>query len=234
MANEVASLPTLPNTEAINALRHCGFEAETDTKGEMGTHWRFRFKEKIHEFETAKNRSRHNFHARLAVAKAESLAKLLDGFDSPGVPKGPASPADLGARVRGFVEKHGSRIGSEPFLHGLSTFMEQQRASPVVCSWRLMDDVLTESGGEVFMYDAIGILQDATFKPVAIKVSQGVDVPAGCHIWTPSWELSDYHVHAVMKALPTQFTAKPAGTVEDSSTQRNVEHVKCCGCICPL
>jgi hypothetical protein len=60
--------------------------------------------------------------------------------------------------VSRFVHMHGTVLGSGPFLRGFRLLLETQRGAETTVAWRLKPAVLTQSGGEAWMRDAVGLL----------------------------------------------------------------------------
>ena len=57
--------------------------------------------------------------------------------------------------VKKFVTGHGKGLGSAPFLLGLRAFLEAQRGRTECVAWVLSPAVFTQSGGEIWMRDAV-------------------------------------------------------------------------------
>eukprot|EP00740_Mantoniella_antarctica_P012091 CAMPEP_0181382344 /NCGR_PEP_ID=MMETSP1106-20121128/20683_1 /TAXON_ID=81844 /ORGANISM="Mantoniella antarctica, Strain SL-175" /LENGTH=167 /DNA_ID=CAMNT_0023501745 /DNA_START=99 /DNA_END=599 /DNA_ORIENTATION=- len=113
------------------------------------------------------SKQRAQFHMDLAAAQWRALAALLSCPPPTAARTLPASTstpsASVAARVTKsvvsrFVHMHGTVLGSGPFLRGFRLLLETQRGAETTVAWRLKPAVLTQSGGEAWMRDAVGLL----------------------------------------------------------------------------
>ena len=133
-----------------------------------------------------KNTEREKFHENLAEGQWRTLADLLanpppppgDGTQNNGSvlmaevggrppPPPPSQSALTKDVVTRFVRVHGATtVGSGPFLRGFRVLLETQRGKTTTVAWRLKSAVLTQSGGEEWMRDAVSLLSTSCHRRI--------------------------------------------------------------------
>ena len=77
--------------------------------------------------------------------------------------------------VKKFVTGHGKGLGSAPFLLGLRAFLEAQRGGTECVAWVLSPAVFTQSGGEIWMRDAVDAIASGADRRVDLEGDDGND-----------------------------------------------------------
>ena len=185
----------------------------------------------------SKDAARAQFHRDLAESQWTALAAALDA-----APSAPLGTSTHRSTVKSFVARWGARPGSAPFLRGYRALMEAQGGKTHAVAWRVDPAVLTQSGGEEWMRDAVRLLAVGCHRrrdlegPIRASGDDDDDDRDATRNRSLAWSLpldvSDVDLYKLLRALPTHERLCDAGLpsgelVEDASrpgdAPRNVE-----------
>jgi len=164
--------------------------------------------------------ARTEAHRLLRKAKTAKLATLLEGE--------PVRPIELvrreGAmtvrhRLSSFVAKYRGQLGTHPFLKGLRGLLQRQVGDPMIWSWILAEESLTEVGGETFMEDAVLLLLAAFCYEGA---PDGGELGQRRYIWEVSSASSDSQLTRLLRLLPldSQLEGNATGELQSVGRER--------------
>ena len=177
------------------------------------------------------NSRRLEFHASLADGQWFALSKALDA--APG-PCTPCDPIVIRAEVKRFLKLHLTKPGSGPFLLGFRALIEAQSGRQVAVAWRIDPALLTQSGGEGWMRDAVTMLSTACVRrrdleTMLINDQDNVnsndsnhekETPGGVQnkylAWQLPMDLGDLDLYKLLMKLPDRKTlirASPSGEI---------------------
>ena len=189
----------------------------------------------------------------LADAQRASLAALLRAADAPESPRAtnggtllheasgspPPPPPGPIARAKDavvrFVRLHGAAVGSGPFLRGFRSLLEAQRGRTVNMAWRMDPAVLTQSGGEEWTRDAVGLLAASARRRRSLE---GLGEAAAAEeedadgsraefgdvlAWSLRPEMSDRAISAILAAVPSHESLEDRGGVAGAVVEAHRE-----------
>ena len=175
----------------------------------------------------SKDAARAQFHRDLAESQWTALAAALDA-----APSAPLGTSTHRSTVKSFVARWGARPGSAPFLRGYRALMEAQGGKTHAVAWRVDPAVLTQSGGEEWMRDAVRLLAVGCHRrrdlegPIRASGDDDDDDRDATRNRSLAWSLpldvSDVDLYKLLRALPTHERLRDAGLpsgelVEDAS-----------------
>ena len=177
----------------------------------------------------SKDAARAQFHRDLAETQWTALAAALDA-----APSAPLGTSMHKSTVKSFVARWGAHPGSAPFLRGYRALMEAQGGKTHAVAWRIDPAVLTQSGGEEWMRDAVHLLAVGCERrrdlEVNIRASGGEtrddDDGGGGDgtrdrwlAWSLPLDVSDVDLYRLLRALPTHERLRDAGNPSGEMVQ---------------
>ena len=130
--------------------------------------------------------------------------------------------------VKKFVKGHGKGLGSAPFLLGLRAFLEAQRGRTECVAWVLSPAVFTQSGGEIWMRDAVDAIASGADRRVDLEGDDGNDVrlsDAGKRLaWSLPLQFRDGDIDEVLSQIPSKARLEDAGCGPTGEIVRHGAH----------